>query len=59
MKKIAIIIKTNSLEFDDRIRKVSLTLSKDADVKIFALLNDNVEKEDVTSYYICYNTLEN
>ena len=44
MKKIAIIIKTNSLEFDDRIRKVSLTLSKDADVKIFALLNDNVEK---------------
>lgn len=56
MKKIAIIIKTNSLEFDDRIRKVSLTLSKDADVKIFALLNDNVEKEDVTSYYICYHS---
>lgn len=44
MKKIAMIVKTNSLEFDDRIRKVSLALSKDADVKIFALLNDNTEK---------------
>lgn len=31
MKKIAMIVKTNSLEFDDRIRKVSLALSKDAD----------------------------
>ena len=52
MKKIAMIVKTNSLEFDDRIRKVSLALSKDAEVKIFALLNDNVEKDDITSYHI-------
>lgn len=56
MKKIAMIVKTNSLEFDDRIRKVSLALSKDAEVKIFALLNDNVEKDDITSYHIHYHS---
>lgn len=56
MKKIAMIVKTNSLEFDDRIRKVSLALSKDADVKIFALLNDNTEKDDITSYRIHYHS---
>ena len=50
------IVKTNSLEFDDRIRKVSLALSKDADVKIFALLNDNTEKDDITSYRIHYHS---
>lgn len=57
IKSIALIIKTSGLEFDDRIRKVSIALSKKSDVKIFALLNDNTEYEGITSYGIPYHSI--
>ncbi|MFA6142000.1 MAG: hypothetical protein WC738_01750 [Candidatus Omnitrophota bacterium] len=56
MKKIAFIVKTSSLKYDDRIRKEAITLSKNSEVKIFALLANNKEDEGVTSYGIPYKS---
>jgi hypothetical protein len=56
MKKIAFVVYTSGLEYDDRVRKEALTLSKDAQVKIFVLLTNNQDFEGVTSYGIPYKS---
>lgn len=58
MKKIAFIVKTSELKYDDRIRKEAITLSKNAEVKIFALLASNKEDEGITSYGIPYRSFK-
>lgn len=55
--KIALIIKTDGLEYDDRVRKEILTIEKlypNVKFKIFAMLPNNVEKEGVTAYGVPY-----
>jgi len=54
--KIAIIARTAGLEYDDRIRKECITLSKKADLKIFVNFTDNRKEEGVTSYGISYES---
>lgn len=56
MKKIAFIVNTTGLEYDDRVRKEALTLSKNAQVKIFVVQTNNKESEGVTSYGIPYKS---
>jgi hypothetical protein len=55
-KKIAMIARTIGLEYDDRIRKECISLSKNADVHIYVNLTDNREEEGVTSYGIPYKS---
>jgi len=57
MTKIAVIVKTSGLEFDDRVRKVSLALSKKYNVKILVLLNDNSSSQGLTSYGIEFESI--
>jgi hypothetical protein len=52
--KIAIILRTNGLEYDDRVRKECITLSKMADVMLFVSFESNKEEEGVTSYGVPY-----
>lgn len=40
-KRIAIVVKTNDIDYDDRVRKVALALSKHYYVKIFAVIDNN------------------
>jgi hypothetical protein len=54
--KIAIILRTVGLEYDDRVRKECIELSKIADLKIFVTFENNEEKEGVTSYGIPYKS---
>ena len=54
MKKIAFVVATSGLEYDDRIRKEALTLSGIGQVTIFAVLANNRESEGVTPYGIPY-----
>lgn len=56
MKKIAFVVNTSRLEYDDRVRKEALTLSKIARVKIFVVLADNKESEGITDYGIPYKS---
>lgn len=58
--RIAVVIKTDGLEFDDRVRKEILTIQKlypDISFKIFAMLPDNREFEGVTSYGTPFKSL--
>ena len=52
-RKIALVIKTEGLEYDDRVRKEILTVEKiypNVKFKIFAMLPGNKEREGVTEY---------
>lgn len=58
--KIALIIKTDGLEYDDRIRKEILSIEKlypNIKFKIFALLANNKEEEGITDYGIPYKSI--
>lgn len=59
-KRIAVAIKTEGLEYDDRVRKEILTIQKlypNVKFKIFAMLPENREYEGVTSYGIPYKAI--
>lgn len=59
-KRIAIAIKTEGLEYDDRVRKEILTIRKlypNVKFKIFAMLPENREYEGVTSYGTPYKAI--
>jgi len=56
MKNIAVIAKTRGLEFDDRIRKECIALSKKYHVTIFVVFDDNRQEEGITSYGIKYKS---
>jgi len=59
-KYIALVIKTEGLEYDDRVRKEILTIQKlfpNISFKIFAMLPENKETEGVTGYGIPYKTV--
>ena len=58
--KIALVIKTEGLEYDDRVRKEILSVKKlfpNISFKIFAMLPENIEKEGVTSYGVPYKAV--
>jgi glycosyltransferase involved in cell wall biosynthesis len=55
-KKIAVVVKTIGLEYDDRIRKECISLSTVADVYIYAIFDNNIEKEGITSYGMPYKS---
>lgn len=57
VKKIAVIVTGSGLEYDDRVRKESLALSKKYYVKIFILLNNNNKEVGKTSYGIDYESI--
>ncbi|TAI47540.1 glycosyltransferase [Flagellimonas allohymeniacidonis] len=48
--KIAFVARTKGLEYDDRIRKECISLSKKHDVFIFVNFEDNRQEEGLTSY---------
>lgn len=53
MQRIALVIKTDGLEYDDRVRKEILTIQKlfpSIEFKIFVLLPENKDVEGITSY---------
>lgn len=57
----ALILKTDGLEYDDRVRKEILSIQKlypNISFKIFVLLPDNKESEGVTSYGIPYKSIK-
>lgn len=59
--KIAFVIKTEGLEYDDRVRKEILTILKyypNINFMIYAMLPDNKEEEGVTSYGIPYKSVK-
>jgi len=56
MKKIAFILYTSGLEYDDRVRKEALALSKYGGVEIFVLTPENNNQEGTTSYGIPYKS---
>ena len=58
MKKIAFVVLTTGLEYDDRIRKEALTLSRNAEVKIFTVLSKNEATEGVTSYGVPFKSFQ-
>lgn len=58
--RIALVIKTEGLEYDDRIRKEILSIQKlypSVSFKIFAMLPDNLEKKGMTSYGVPYRSV--
>ena len=58
--KIALVIKTDGLEYDDRVRKEILTIQKlfpNITFKIFAMLPENKEYEGVTGYGVPFKTV--
>lgn len=56
---IALVVKTDGLEYDDRIRKEILSAQRLAKVKfkIFVMLKDNVELDGLTSYGVPYHSV--
>lgn len=56
--KIAVICRTIGLEYDDRIRKECISISKNAEVKIYVTFESNVEEEGITSYGIPYKSFK-
>lgn len=59
-RNIALVIKTEGLEYDDRVRKEILTVEKiypNVKFKIFAMLPDNKEREGVTEYGTPYKAV--
>lgn len=59
-KKIAFILYTEALEFDDRIRKeaISLLKSGNVEIKIFTILANNRAEEGVTSYGVPFKSFK-
>ncbi len=60
MRKIAFVIKTDGLEYDDRLRKEIQSLRKlfpDILCKVFVMLPDNRKYEGVTSYGVPYKSI--
>lgn len=57
-KKIAFVLRTVGLEYDDRVRKEALALSKYAEVFIYVNFADNREEEGVTDYGIPYKSFK-
>ena len=58
--RIALAIKTDGLEYDDRVRKEILSvrcLFPNIDFKIFCMLPENREYEDVTSFGVPYKSI--
>lgn len=58
--KIALVIKTQGLEYDDRVRKEVLTVQElfpNVKFKIFPLLDDNKSEEGVSSYGVPYKSI--
>lgn len=55
--KVAIIARTKGLEYDDRIRKESLAISKVAQVHIFVTFENNRSESGMTSYGIPYTSI--
>lgn len=58
--KMALVIKTDGLEYDDRVRKEILTVQKlypNISFKIFAMLPENKETEGVTGYGVPYKSV--
>lgn len=56
--KVAVVARTVGLEYDDRIRKECISLSKKADLKIFVNFTDNRKEKGVTSYGIPYESFQ-
>lgn len=56
-KKIAIVIRTNTLEHEDRVRKECLSLLRFADIEIFVVLGNNTAGEGITSYGVHYTSI--
>lgn len=56
LPRIAIILRTNGLEYDDRVRKECISLSKIADINLFVTFENNREEEGITSYGIPYKS---
>lgn len=59
-KRIALVIKTDGLEYDDRVRKEILTIQKlflDVKFKIFTMLPDNKVTEGTTGYGVPYKSV--
>ncbi|NQT27632.1 glycosyltransferase [candidate division KSB1 bacterium] len=54
--KIAVIVRSLGLEYDDRVRKECITLAKVADVTLFVSFENNYEEEGETSYGIPYKS---
>lgn len=58
--KIAMVIRTNGLEFDDRIRKEILTIQRlfpNVKFKIFPMFDDNKSEEGISSYGVPYKSV--
>lgn len=55
---IAIIAKTKGLEYDDRIRKEAIALSKNFNVKIYVNFDNNIKEEGVTEYGVPYQSFQ-
>lgn len=58
--KIALVIKTDGLEYDDRVRKEILSVQKlypNIRFKIFVMFHENKVIEDVTSYGVPYKSI--
>lgn len=58
--KIALVIKTPGLEYDDRVRKEINTITKlypNISFKIFAVLEKNIHASGITSYGVPYESL--
>jgi hypothetical protein len=55
---IAIVLRTVGLEYDDRVRKECIALSKIANLKIFVTFENNAEEEGITSYGIPYKSFK-
>lgn len=53
-KRIAMILRTNGFEYDDRVRKECISLSKVAEVMLYVTFENNLECEGVTAYGIPY-----
>ncbi len=58
-RKIAFVLSTGNLENDDRVRKEISSIQKldDFQIKIFAKVDDNKNKEGITSYGVPYKLL--
>lgn len=58
MRKVAFVVKTKGLEFDDRVRKEALSLvSLGYSVKIYVQLNSNENCGGITSYGVPYESI--
>lgn len=60
IRKIALVIKTSGLDYDDRVRKEIVTVKKlfpEVEFDIFAMLPENKETRGVTSYGVPYKTV--